>query len=275
MSTRRHGSTLVELALALAVLAVALVIVLESLVHVSSFAGLQARQGDLDEQCRRISERLHQDLATTAWFVGVDRRTHLPQRLFPDVTKGGPLTLGDELEFLRLRSERTASATPTDCRVEAVDFLHDPPVPMDLYARARGVRSLILNPAWTGSGGVQAQFAIPTWEAVTPTVSFDEATQLDRLRHFRFTVRPDLEVTGRGILFREHRDSEAEDWITDERIADNLVSISFATNREMPWLNANQIMVSATLQADDLRTGQARARRSLQLIIAMRCGFTE
>jgi len=272
--TMRHGSTLVELSMALAILAIALAVTLESMVHVSSFSGLQARQGDLDEQCRRISQRLHQDLANTAWFVGYDAKSKRQERLYPTVIPGGTGTYGDQLVFLRLRTERLAGATPGEARVSAVDFSGAPPAPMDDYARAPGIRSLILNPAWK-PGEVASQFATTTWESVAPTVDFDDARDVTQLRHYRYVVRPDLQLTGRGVLFREYRDGTIGKWIIDERIADNLVSLTFATNREMPWLNANQLLVSVSLQADDLKTGQARARRSLQMVIAMRSGFTE
>lgn len=270
----RPGSTLVELSMALAILAAALAITLESMVHVGSFAGLHARQGDLDEQCRRISDRLHRDLANTAWFVGYDADKKGHERFFPSVIAGGPNSYGDELVFLRLRSERLAGTTPSEARVRPVNFATDQPTPMDRFARAPGIRSLILNPAWK-PGDLPGEFANPTWESVEPTISFSVARDLTKLRHYRYVVRPDIQVTGRGVLYREYRDGATGAWTSDERIADNLVSLTFATNRELPSLNANQVQVSVLLQADDLRTGQARARRSLRMIIAMRSGFTE
>lgn len=270
----RHGSTLVELSMALAILAIALAVTLEGMVHVSSFTGLHARQGDLDEQCRRISQRLHQDLANTAWFVGYDKKRKQQERLYPTVILGGHDSFGDGLVFLRLRTERLAGATPGEARVNQVDFVRAPPSPMDGYARAPGIRSLILNPEWK-SGEVASEFATTTWESVAPTVEFADARDVTQLRHYRYVVRPDLQLTGRGVLFREYRDGTLGKWIIDERVADNLVSLTFATNREMPWLNANQLLVTVSLQADDLKTGQVRARRSLQMIIAMRSGFTE
>lgn len=270
----RLGSTLIELSMALAILAIALAVTLESMVHVSSFAGQHARQGDLDEQCRRISQFLHQDLANTAWFIGYDAKNKRQERVFPAVIPGGPNSYGDELVFLHLRSERLAGTTPSERRVRQVDFTADQPTPMDGYARAPGISSLILNPAWS-PGDLPGEFATPTWESVEPTISFSAASDLTKLRHYRYVVRPDFQVTGRGVLFREYRDGTTGAWTSDERIADNLVSLTFATNRELPSLNANQVQVSVSLQADDLRTGQARARRSLRMIIAMRSGFTE
>ena len=270
----RPGSTLVELSMALAILAVALAITLESMVHVSSFAGLHARQGDLDEQCRRISARLHQDLANTAWFVGYDVDSKRQERLFPAVIAGEPNGYGDGLVFLRLRSERLAGTTPGEARVRPVNFTADQPTPMDRFARAPGIRSLILNSEWK-RGDLPSGFATTTWESTDPTISFSAARDITKLRHYRYVVRPDIQVTGRGVLFREYRDGTTGTWTGDELIADNLVSITFATNREIPWLNANQIQVSVSLQSDDLRTGQVRARRRLDMIIAMRSGSAE
>ena len=145
---------------------------------------------------------------------------------------------------------------------------------MDRFARAPGIRSLILNPEWK-RGDLPSGFATTTWESCDPTISFSAARDITKLRHYRYVVRPDIQVTGRGVLFREYREGTAGAWTSEERIADNLVSLTFATNREIPWLNANQIQVSVSLQADDLRTGKVRARRRLDMIIAMRSGSAE
>ena len=145
---------------------------------------------------------------------------------------------------------------------------------MARFARANGVRSLLLNPQWEPDQ-LKSAFAIPTWESISSTIAFSDARDLTKLRHYRFVVRPDVDVTGRGVLFRDYRDGSNAAWITDERIADNVVSFTVATNRETPTLNANQVSISISLQSDDLTTGQARARRSLQMIVAMRSGLTE
>lgn len=274
INTMRLGSTMLELVIAFAVLAMALGVTLQGMVSVSSFAGLHTRQADLEEQCRQISRHLHNDLANTAWFIGHNAVSGRSERLLPQVIRGDPDGYGDELVFLRLRRERTAGSTPLATRVDPVNFNQQPPVPMDRFAQATGVRSLVLNPNWQPDN-IESAFAIPTWESTATTVAFSDARDLSKLRHYRLVVRPDVDVTGRGVLFREYRDGITGPWISDERIADNLVSFTVATNREAPTLNANQLMISISLQADDLATGQARARRSLQMIIAMRSGLTE
>ncbi|HEX3135051.1 MAG TPA: hypothetical protein VHX44_15915 [Planctomycetota bacterium] len=270
----RQGSTMLELVIAFAVLAIALGVTLQGMVSVSSFAGLHSRQADLEEQCRRISRHLHDNLVNTAWFVGHNPLTDRTERLFPQVIRGDADGYGDELVFLRLRTERTAGLTPVDTRVDPVDFNHQPPVPMDRFARATGVRSLVLNPQWQPDN-IESAFAIPTWESTAPTMAYRDARDLSKLRFYRLVVHPDVDVTGRGVLFREYRDGIDGLWISDERIADNLVSFTVATNREAPTLNANQVLISISLQADDLTSGQARARRTLQMVIAMRSGLTE
>ena len=274
MNTMRHGSTLLELIIAFAILAVALGVTLQAMVSVSSFAGLHSRQADLEEQCRRIAQQLQGDFANTAWFIGPNAQGNGQERLFPQVIHGEPGGFGDEIIFLRLRTERTAGALPRDARVDLVDFNHESPVPMARFAYAHGVRSLLLNPQWDPNN-LESAFAIPTWESIASTITFNDARNLNKLRHYRLVVRPDVDVTGRGVLFREYRDGTKGVWISDERIADNIVSFTVATNREAPTLNANQVSISLSLQSDDLRTGQARARRSLQMIIAMRSGLTE
>lgn len=275
----RNGSTLMELILALAVLAMALGITLESLVSVNSFGGFHSRRGDLDEQLRRVTGRLHADLANTAWFIRYNPRTGSQERLLPRVVRADPDGFGDELHYLRLRSEHTLGATPTESRVAAVDFAREAPTPMDQFARAHGVRSLLLNPAWTVDGKKKADekktpFALPAWESAEP-IDFAASQDLDHLRQYRLIIRPDLELTGRGVLLREYRDGDKGQWISDERIADNLVSFTVLTNRELPTLHANQLMISLTLQADDLQTGEVRERRQQTLIIAMRSAFNE
>jgi hypothetical protein len=269
----RHGSTLIELTLALAILAMALGVTLESMVNVNSYAGYHERQGDLTEQSRRLAERLHADLANTAWFTRYNSRTRKHERIMPQVLHGDPAGFGDELRFLRLRSERRIGATPEQSRVATVDFTREAPTPMDRFARAQGVRSLLLNPGWEADK-LGSTFAIPTWESAT-ALDFRDAQDLTKLRHYRLVVRPDLETTGRGVLLREYRDGVKGPWTTDERIADNLVAFNVLTNRELPSLHANQLMVSITLQADDLTTGKMRDRRKQTMIIAMRSGFSE
>lgn len=281
----RNGSTLMELVLALAVLAMALGITLESLVSVNSFGGFHARQSDLDEQLRRVSDRLHADLANTAWFVQYNSHTKRQERILPRVVRSDPDGFGDELHYLRLRSEHTLGPTPDDSRVAAVDFAREAPTPMDQFARAHGVRSLLLNPGWTVGGKTadaekkktdekNTPFAVPAWESAG-LIDFTASQDLDHVRQYRLIVRPDLEVTGRGVLLREYRDGNQGRWISDERIADNLVSFTVLTNRELPTLHANQLMISLTVQADDLQTGEARERRKQTLIIAMRSAFNE
>lgn len=270
----RSGSTLMELIVAFAILAIALGVTLQGMVSVSSFAGLHNRQADIEEQCRHISRHLHHDIANTAWFIGPNVKGIGQERLFPQVIHGEPGGFGDELIFLRLRTERTAGTLPTDARVDFVDFNHQPPVPMDRFARANGVRSLLLNPQWEPDK-LESAFAIPTWESNASTLAFKDARDLTKLRHYRLVVRPDVDVTGRGVLFRDYRNGTKGVWISDERIADNIVSFTVATNREAPSLNVNQVSISIHLQSDDLTTGQVRARRSLHMIIAMRSGLTE
>lgn len=274
MITMRSGSTLMELIVAFAILAIALGVTLQGMVSVSSFAGLHNRQADIEEQCRHISQQLHYDLANTAWFIGPNAKGIGQERLFPQVIHGDPGGFGDELIFLRLRTERTVGTLPTDARVDLVDFNHQPPVPMARFARANGVRSLLLNPQWEPDK-LESAFAIPTWESIASTIAFSDARDLTKLRHYRLVVRPDVDVTGRGVLFRDYRDGTKGVWISDKRIADNIVSFTVATNREAPSLNVNQVSISIHLQSDDLTTGQARARRSLHMIIAMRSGLTE
>jgi hypothetical protein len=270
----RHGSTLLELTMALTVLALALTVTLESTIQVHSFAGMSARQTDLDEHCDRITRAFQEDLGSTAWFVGWSQRAKRQERLFPRVVASGKNRLGDELQFLRLRCERILGSSVGDHRIDTVDFANDPPTPMARFARAPGIRSLILNPDWKANSAGRP-FAGPTWETIAPTVGFADTRDPALLRQFRYVVRPDLETTGRGILFREYRDGNDGAWVTDERIADHLVSLTFSTNREVPSLNPNQIQAAVTLQADDLATGKPRVRRHLLLVVAMRCGFSE
>lgn len=270
----RHGSTMIEVFLALAILATALTVALESMVHISSYADVQTRESDLVEQTRRIARHVHDDLANSAWFISVNKLTGQQQRVFPTVVSGGPHSYGDELVFLRLTTERLPDHASTGA-IDHINFFTRPPVPMDAYPRGDAIRSLVLNPAWSPADS-QATFAVPAWEsaAADGALSFQDAQDPTKLRHYRYVVRPDLETTGRGVLMREYRNGSTGKWITDRRIADNILSLRFTTNAQEPWLNANQIRVTVSLQADDLRTGKARATRTLDVIVAMRSGST-
>jgi type II secretory pathway pseudopilin PulG len=269
----RHGSTLLEVVLALAVLGMALAVTLESMVGISSFARFQERQGDLAEQCRRLADHLHRDLANTAWFVRTGKDGKQQERLYPQVIAGDSKGFGDALYFLRLRSEHRLAPTPGGTTIATVDFSREPPVPMDRYARAEGVRSLLLNPQWRGDR-VGTPFAIPAWESPAP-LTFSGAQDPAKLRHYRLIVRPDLAVTGRGVLLREYRDGLKGPWRDDERLAENIVRFTVRTNREQPGLHPNQLLVSVVMQVDDPQTGEPRQRRTLDMAVAMRSGFSE
>jgi hypothetical protein len=158
---------------------------------------------------------------------------------------------------------------PSDRQVATVSFNNEPPVTMARYATAKPVASLVLNPNWQSTTADQP-FTTTVWESAEKKVVYEEAHDISLLRHYRYKVHPDLVVTGRGILFREYRDSSDGEWISDRRIADNIVHISFATNREEPWLGANQILIRLDLQADNLMTGDLISTRHMELIIAMR-----
>lgn len=268
----RHGSSMLEVLLALAILATALTVTLESMVSVSSYADVQGRESDLVEQSRRIARHLHDDLANSGWFLAPNSDTGQLERLFPRVIAGGANSYGDEFQFLRLTSERLPELESTG-RTDHVDFINRPPVAMDAYPRGDTVRSLILNPSWSPTNA-QAHFAVPAWESASGVLAYADARDATRLRHYRYIVRPDLETTGRGVLLREYRNGSFGKWTTDRRIADNIVSLRFTTNAEEPSLNANQIRVTVSLQADDLHTGKARATRQMDVIVAMRSGST-
>lgn len=268
----RHGSSMIEVLLALAILAMALTVTLESMVNVSAYADVQGRESDLVEQSRRIARHLHDDLANSGWFLSPNSDTGQLERQFPKVIVGDANSYGDEFLFLRLISERLPDVEGTG-KIDHVDFVNHPPVAMDAYPRGDTVRSLILNPAWSPTNA-QTLFAVPAWESASGVLAYPDAQDATKLRHYRYIVRPDLETTGRGVLLREYRNGSAGKWTTDRRIADNIVSLRFTTNAEEPSLNANQIRVTVSLQADDLRTGKARATRQMDLIVAMRSGST-
>lgn len=267
----RRGSTMLELFLALTILAAALTVALESMVQVSSYSGMDSREGDLVEQSRRIARHLHEDLANSAWFIGTNSQTGQQERIFPKVIVGSAGSYGDQLFFLRLVTERLSAADGHTGPVDHVDFTHRPPVPMDAYPRGTRIHSLVLNPNWSVTTP-NAPFTTAAWESASGTLSYADALDVNKLRHYRYVVRPDLQTTGRGVLWREYRNGTTGEWTSDRRIADNIVSVRINTNAEDPTLNPSQIRIRVVLQADDLRTGQLRAKRTLDLIVAMRSG---
>lgn len=269
----RRASTLIEITLAVAVLGLALGVTLEGMVGVASYGAFHERQGDLDRLARQVSDHLHRDLANTAWFVQHDKGRKGAERVLPLVVQGDPHGFGDAVYFLRLRRERSLAASPDGSNVATLDFAREPAVPLSDYARAPGVRSLLLNPQWRPDQ-VAAVFALPVWESPAP-LAFGDAQDLDKLRHYRLIVRPDLELTGRGVLLREYRDGLKGPWRDDGRLADNVVRFTVRTNRDTPGLHPNQLLVSLVLQADDPRTGVRIDQRTITSVIAMRSGFSE
>ena len=269
----RRGSTMLELFLALTILAAALTVALESMVQVSSYTDMESREGDLVEQSRRIARYLHDDLANTAWFVGTNTQTGQAERKFPKIIVGGANSFGDQLLFLRLVTERRPTSDGSTGEVDHVDFVHRPPVAMAAYPRGTVVNSLVLNPNWSPTTPL-ATFATAAWEPASGTLAYADAQDVNALRQYRYVVRADLQTTGRGVLWREYRNGNSGNWTSERRVADNIVSLTLSTNAEDPSLNPNQIRIRVKLQADDLRTGKARAQRTLDLIVAMRSGTT-
>jgi hypothetical protein len=277
MTVRTHAAfSLLEVTMAVAIFAVVLIAVLESMVNVGSYVGLSARQGDLELQSQRIHRYAADDLGNAAWMVVYNPTTRLFQREYPRVIKPTPGNegFGDELVFLRLRTERREQPSSPTMRVATVDFAGDPAVPMAQYAKAKPITSLILNPDWV-PGDPKIPFVSAVWEPAGPSLKFSEARDLAKLRHYRYIVKPDADVTGRGILFREYRNGDQGPWITDDRIADHIVSVTYFTNKEQSWLNPNQIRIAVDMQADDLQTGKARTTRHFEMTVAMRSTIDE
>lgn len=271
----RRGMTVLELIIALAIVAVVLTATIEAAAGMRRFAGLQRSEHILEVKGKRALDAIGADLSNSAWMPtpvsattgAITNLTTFPRIWMandPARSRARPPSYpyGDTLTFFRVRTARHLAGDPRGLRVENVDFedFAQPPVAMSDYAKARPASSLILNNAWSFG----QPLVHPVWESwheiagPTPGQNFVDNTRPANLRQFRYTVIPDRR-SGLGVLLRQWRNGGSDvdtDWpaprpdVDAERITDGVVAIHFTTyltETDNSQVNLNQVVVALTL----------------------------
>lgn len=280
---QRHGLTLLEVIIGMALFATMLVVVTESAMSVRSYATMHERTDDLEDEGRTILRQLSADLSNAAWFYEKPSPTEQAVPVYPRVVQPADpaASFGNELVFLKLRTERNSDNTPDKLQVEHVNLssTNNPTKRMSQYSTAPAVFSLVLNDAFIDNGSMT--FVSAVWEASGTGLTYDQNQLRQNLRHYRYAVEPHP-VSGRGELRRFYvngkppEDGGTDPWVREESqawgrhvdyltIDTALTTVASGQRR----LSPNQIRIKLELLAD-AKDGVAPVRRTFYTTIALR-----
>jgi prepilin-type N-terminal cleavage/methylation domain-containing protein len=262
---RRIGFTLIELTVALAIFSILLAGLLEIGMSLRTYADYDAIANDLEFEGKRVLAEISSDLSNSGRLYANGAT------IYPILYKT-PIDADsnwDELEFLRLRTERTISSTPRQLHVQNVNFNDSAqrPVPFSKYWEGKPINSLILDPGAT-VGADLAQIAAPVWETNQSGLDYAANGNPSNARVFRYDLVDD-QRTGRKLLTRKYKNPGDSEWSLDKELGANIDSFTVDLAESMPSLNLNQVRVSITLIRGEVSTG-TRYRRVVETTIALR-----
>jgi type II secretory pathway pseudopilin PulG len=280
---QRRALTLLEVIIGTALFATMLVVVTESAISVRSYATMNERTDDLEAEGRSILRQLSSDLSNAAWFYERPSPSDQAVPLYPKVIKpADPATsFGDQIMFLKLRTERSNDETPDKLVVEHVNLNNgnNPTKRMSQYATAPAVFSLVLNDAFIDNGS--ATFVSAVWESKDAGLTYEQNQLRPNLRHYRYTVELHP-VSGRGELRRSYinglppEDGGPEPWVMEENqhwgrhIANLTIDTALTTATSgQRRLSPNQIRIKLELRRD-AEGSVAQVRRTFYTTIALR-----
>jgi hypothetical protein len=263
-TVRRAGFTLLELSIATCVFVVLLAGLLQVAISLREFVDYDSVAHDLDLEGKRLLKEISNDLSNSArMYVGGLTKYPVLYKTPVDAK-----TNWDELEFVRLRTERTISAIPRQRSFATVNFGDDnPPIPFSRYVEAKPVNSLVLDPDAT-LGAELDQIADVAWETDKSGLNFEANANPENVRVFRYELEDDLQ-TGRKKLYRKYKNPGDTEWSIDMELAANIVSFTVDMAESMPSLAANEVHISISFQ----RSGSAsdtKMARSFEGTIALR-----
>jgi hypothetical protein len=182
--------------------------------------------------------------------------------------------LGDAIVFARLQPEgQPLSETPAISRATIVNMRTVNPLPMDKFASARPVQSLLFNPS------DEEQLSSVVWETTPSRVSagllagalFEDKN----IRLFCYRVVPDPQ-TGRGQLIRYYSNptidrNDDDAWTVDKVIANDVVGMRIYSSEMASWYAGTEserdfsINPAAGLTSNQLRFSIQLARNFSQI----------
>ncbi len=284
MAPTRHALTLLEVSIAILLLATMLTVALESQLGVRSYINMEREQSELEFIGRRLTNELVNDIGNAARFV---RNNAF---LYPDVTRSpaAPLAANDpaemrrkdEIQFTRVRTSTTAAVTPGAEQYAIID-IETPWTSLSDYVAAPYTHFLVLDPTNT------TNMVRPVWEA--PTSGLDAAQNEDPVNLRLFAIRVvDVDARGRGRLVRCYWNGNGNpippvaNWTIDRELARDVRRFSVETydwqveyfnadplNRPKPDLSQWQIRFEITLERDQ-GVNQPPVTRTVNVTAAMR-----
>jgi prepilin-type N-terminal cleavage/methylation domain-containing protein len=208
----RRGFSLIEVSIAMAVFAVLMVALLQSMVGIGGYAAQEGGMTDVATMGRLAVSQITNDIANTAWFYQYDPVNHnfinplTP--LYPIVTKGAVVTAAngttselDSIEFIKIRTSTTVAASPSLEHYSTLNFFNNqsqqvppPVVTLDQYnngttsAQTTSTPLLIVNPNYPQAAGAFDILVSHVWESAYTGYTFDQNMDPTQLRHTRLEV---------------------------------------------------------------------------------------
>lgn len=221
----RHGTTLLEVILALGIFVTVVVGITQGLIATRTYVGEDEIRADFELESVRLLNEFTNDLANSTWFgdepslfpsSNKDNPYAVSPTTFPNVAKAAPTRLwGDQLDFVKLRLSDQIVMRPGDARqtMVRVDDAANPAVQLDDFLNAKAMTTMISNPDWIV--GSTDDFLLPVFDAAVVGLTFAQNRQFTTPnrspRLYRYIVReaPDAPATvpanfRRGQLVRQY-----------------------------------------------------------------------
>lgn len=257
----RHGLSLVEMMIALALFSALMVAVVETAISVRGFSGQHEDIIDLEQEGRTILNQVTTDLSNSGWFSSNNGSV-----TYPNITTAAPVTFGNEIRFLRVRAVAPGS---TDLGIAHLDFSL-PISRMDEWKTpVNAVTGLVADEDFVNNG--PTRLVTPVWEPISSRVSdplsYDENSDPTLLRAYRYRVIPS--TSGRGTLRREFREGTTGPWQQDTSLGDLGQHIFSFVVAYQP--GSQRVRISLELRRDVPERG--RAIRRFEGVAAMRSAY--
>jgi prepilin-type N-terminal cleavage/methylation domain-containing protein len=252
----RHGLSLVEMMIALALFTALMVAVVETAISVRGFSGQHEDIIDLEQEGRTILNQVTADLSNSGWFNN-------GSVTYPNITAVSDLTFGNEVRFLRIRAVAPGS---TELGIAHLDFSVPISRMEEWKTPLNAVTGLVADEEFVNNG--PTRLVTPVWEPISSRISdplsYAENSDPTLLRAYRYRVIPS--PSGRGTLRREFREGTTGTWQQDTSLGDLGQHIFSFVVAYQP--GSQRVRISLELRRDVPERG--RAIRRFEGVAAMR-----
>ncbi len=280
MNPIRLALSLLEVVISMSLFGLVMVAVLQSMVSTTNYVDFDNTRSDLTTAALDCQNRVINDFANTAWFYKwdppayrpwLDPKTQSRKVLFPSVTNKGTSII-----FLKLRSALTVNPDPSKEQYGYINFRAPITTPVEFshYLDSVPTPLMIMNPNYIADPQL---FVAPVWEAYwTKPLNFDQNQDPANLRHYMYLVENN--ATGIPCLVRKYHNGYTGTapisslWSLDATLVEGVAEVQFATWREDPTLNENQVRIMVLLRhsSGSMDATGTTAERRIEIIAAMR-----